>query len=143
VSSGWTVPQAAGQRPRRYYRLTGEGAVVARVELARLSAAGPAPARPGRPAPGSPGMRGERGLLRTGEFLVAVAARRLPAGVRDERYQEWAAELLAILQDPSAGPAWRRAAGMLGYCPGHHPRHRPEAGPGPLPQGPPRKRPAG
>jgi hypothetical protein len=61
-------------------------------------------------------MRGERGLLRTGEFLVAVAARRLPAGVRDERYQEWAAELLAILQDPSVGPAWRRAAGMLGYA---------------------------
>jgi hypothetical protein len=61
-------------------------------------------------------MRGEHGLLRTGEFLVAVAARRLPPGVRDERYQEWAAELLAILQDPSVGPAWRRAAGMLGYA---------------------------
>jgi PadR family transcriptional regulator, regulatory protein PadR len=55
VSSGWTVPQTAGQRPRRYYRLTAEGAMAARVELARLSAAGPAPARPGRPAPGSLG----------------------------------------------------------------------------------------
>jgi PadR family transcriptional regulator, regulatory protein PadR len=55
VSSGWAVPQMAGQRPRRYYRLTGEGATVARVELARLSAGGRAPARPGRPAPGSLG----------------------------------------------------------------------------------------
>jgi hypothetical protein len=61
-------------------------------------------------------MRGERGLLRTGEFLVALAARRLPAGVRDERYQEWTAELLAIVRDPSLRPAWRRAAGMLGYA---------------------------
>lgn len=61
-------------------------------------------------------MRGERGLLRVGEFLVARAARRLPTGVRDERYQEWAAELCAILRDPSLGPAWRRAAGMLGYA---------------------------
>jgi PadR family transcriptional regulator PadR len=55
VSSGWAVPQIAGQRPRRYYRLTGEGATVARVELARVSAAGRAPVRPGRPAPGSLG----------------------------------------------------------------------------------------
>jgi PadR family transcriptional regulator, regulatory protein PadR len=55
VSSGWAVPQMAGQRPRRYYRLTAEGATVARVELARLSAGGRAPARLGRPAPGSLG----------------------------------------------------------------------------------------
>ncbi len=61
-------------------------------------------------------MKGERGLLRAGEFLVARAARRLPAGVRDERYQEWAAELPAILRDPSLGPPWRRAARMLGYA---------------------------
>ena len=55
VTSGWAVPQIAGQRPRRYYRLTSEGATVARVELARLSAGGRAPARPGLPAPGSLG----------------------------------------------------------------------------------------
>jgi hypothetical protein len=61
-------------------------------------------------------MKGQRGLLRTGEFLVARAARRLPAGIRDERYREWAAELPAILQDPSLGPPWRRAARMLGYA---------------------------
>lgn len=52
VSSGWEVPQTPGQRPRRYYRLTGEGAAVARVELARLSGRGRAPARPGHPVPG-------------------------------------------------------------------------------------------
>lgn len=61
-------------------------------------------------------MKGDRGLLRTGEFLVARAARRLPARVRDERYREWAAELPAILRDPSLGPPWRRAALMLGYA---------------------------
>jgi hypothetical protein len=61
-------------------------------------------------------MKGERGLLRAGELLVARAARRLPARVRDERYREWAAELPAILRDPSLGPPWRRAARMLGYA---------------------------
>jgi hypothetical protein len=61
-------------------------------------------------------MKGERGLLRAGEFLVARAVRWLPAGVRDERYREWAAELPAILRDPSLGPPWRRAALMLGYA---------------------------
>ena len=61
-------------------------------------------------------MKGERGLLRTGEFLVACATRRLPARVRDERYREWAAELPAILQDPSLGSPGRRAARMLGYA---------------------------
>ena len=61
-------------------------------------------------------MKGERGLLRAGEFLVARAVRRLPAGVRDERYREWAAELPAILRDPSLGPSWRRAALMLSYA---------------------------
>ena len=61
-------------------------------------------------------MKGERGLLRTGEFLVARAARWLPARVRDERYREWAAELPAILRDPSLGPPWRRTARMLGYA---------------------------
>ena len=61
-------------------------------------------------------MRGERGLLRAGEFLVACAARWLPARVRDERYREWAAELPAILGDPGLGPPWRRAAAMAGYA---------------------------
>jgi hypothetical protein len=61
-------------------------------------------------------MKGERGLLRTGEFLVGRAVRRLPGRVRDERYREWAAELPAILRDPSLGPPWRRAARMLGYA---------------------------
>ncbi|MGH3286698.1 MAG: PadR family transcriptional regulator [Streptosporangiaceae bacterium] len=55
VTSGWETPQESGQRPRRYYRLTGEGAEVARVELARLPARGRAPARPGRPVPGRAG----------------------------------------------------------------------------------------
>jgi hypothetical protein len=61
-------------------------------------------------------MKGERQLLRAGELLVGHAARWLPARIRDERYREWAAELPAILRDPSLGPGWRRAARMLGYA---------------------------
>jgi hypothetical protein len=61
-------------------------------------------------------MSGERWLLRAGEFLVARAARRLPAGVRAERYQEWAAELPVILGDPEIKPAAARAARMLWFA---------------------------
>ena len=34
-------------------------------------------------------MRGERCALRAGEYLVSLACRRLPARIRQERYQEW------------------------------------------------------
>ena len=51
--SAWEILRADGERPRRYYRLTGEGIRVARLELAQLSARRRrAPARPVRPAPG-------------------------------------------------------------------------------------------
>ena len=63
-------------------------------------------------------MRGERRLLRIGEYLITRACRRLPAGTRDERYREWAAELPAILRDPDTRLAARRAARMLGYAAG-------------------------
>ena len=56
VTSGWETPRHEGERPRKYYRLTGEGIRAARLELARVS---PGPRRaavvPGRPAPGSLG----------------------------------------------------------------------------------------
>jgi PadR family transcriptional regulator, regulatory protein PadR len=55
VASAWETPQQEGQRPRKYYRLTGEGIRVARLELARASRGRPAPGRVGRPAPGSLG----------------------------------------------------------------------------------------
>jgi PadR family transcriptional regulator PadR len=56
VASAWETPQQEGQRPRKYYRLTGEGIRVARLELAQASARRQhAPARPGRPAPGRAG----------------------------------------------------------------------------------------
>ena len=56
VTSAWETPQQEGQRPRKYYQLTGEGIRVARLELAEASARRQrAPARPGHPAPGSPG----------------------------------------------------------------------------------------
>jgi hypothetical protein len=65
-------------------------------------------------------MRGERWLLRVGEFLVGRAARHLPAAARDQRYQEWAAELPAILGDPEIKPAAARAGRMLGPAPARH-----------------------
>ena len=56
VSSSWEAPVERGQRPRRYYKLTGEGVRVARLELAQArlaarqdSGAGVA----GRPVPGA------------------------------------------------------------------------------------------
>jgi PadR family transcriptional regulator, regulatory protein PadR len=55
VASAWEVPLQEGQRPRKYYRLTGEGIRVARLELAQASAGRRrAPARPARPAPENP-----------------------------------------------------------------------------------------
>jgi PadR family transcriptional regulator PadR len=56
VVSAWETPQEEGQRPRKYYKLTGEGIRIARLELAQASARRQrAPARPGHPAPGSLG----------------------------------------------------------------------------------------
>jgi PadR family transcriptional regulator PadR len=56
VTSAWETPQQDGQRPRKYYQLTGEGIRVARLELAQASARRQrAAARPGHPAPGSLG----------------------------------------------------------------------------------------
>ena len=55
VASAWETPQQEGQRPRKYYRLTGEGIRVARLELARVSRRERAPGHPGRLAPGRPG----------------------------------------------------------------------------------------
>ncbi len=56
VASAWETPQQHGQRPRKYYRLTGEGIRVARLELAEASARHRSvAARAGRPARESPG----------------------------------------------------------------------------------------
>jgi PadR family transcriptional regulator, regulatory protein PadR len=53
VTSAWETPQAGGERPRRYYQLTGEGIRVARLELAQVRAGQlRAPVRLGRAAPG-------------------------------------------------------------------------------------------
>ena len=41
VSSAWEPTEAGGRPPRRYYRLTDEGAETARQELARAAAARP------------------------------------------------------------------------------------------------------
>ena len=61
-------------------------------------------------------MRGERALLRIGVYLVGRACRRLPRETREDRYQEWAAELPAILHDPEIRLAPHRAVLMLGYA---------------------------
>jgi hypothetical protein len=59
---------------------------------------------------------GERWALRVGEYLVARACRRLPAGIREERYREWLAELPVILHDRDAGSALRRVVRMLAFA---------------------------
>jgi PadR family transcriptional regulator, regulatory protein PadR len=52
VTSAWETPHRDGQRPRRYYQLTGEGLEAARLELAQLSARrARGPGRRVRPAP--------------------------------------------------------------------------------------------
>jgi hypothetical protein len=61
-------------------------------------------------------MRGERHALRAGEFLVSRACRRLPARIREERYQEWLAELPVILHDRDTGPAPLRVVRMLAFA---------------------------
>jgi hypothetical protein len=61
-------------------------------------------------------MRGERSALRAGEYLVALACRRLPARIRQERYQEWLAELPVILRDRDTGPAPLRIVRMLAFA---------------------------
>ena len=55
VVSAWATPEQEGQRPRKYYRLTGEGIRVARLELARVSRHQHVPDRRGQLAPGSLG----------------------------------------------------------------------------------------
>ena len=61
-------------------------------------------------------MKGERHLLRLGEYLISRACQRLPQDTREERYQEWTAELPAILHDPQVRFAPWRAARMLAYA---------------------------
>ena len=61
-------------------------------------------------------MRGERQLLHLGEYLVGRACRQLPHDVREEQYQEWAAELPAILHDPQVRFASLRAVRMLAFA---------------------------
>ena len=61
-------------------------------------------------------MRGERQLLRLGEYLVGLACQQLPQDIREERCEEWAAELPAILHDPQIRLAPRRAMRMLAYA---------------------------
>jgi PadR family transcriptional regulator, regulatory protein PadR len=45
VTSAWETPSEEGQRPRRYYTLTGEGVRTARLELAQLTAVAGVPRR--------------------------------------------------------------------------------------------------
>jgi hypothetical protein len=58
------------------------------------------------------------GSHRLAEYLIRRASRRLPADIGAERYQEWAAELPAILHDPDIRFAPRRAARALRYAAG-------------------------
>ena len=61
-------------------------------------------------------MDGKSWVPRAGEYLVGRAARYLPPSIREERHQEWSAELPVILNDPSVRPAVRRAVRMLWFA---------------------------
>jgi hypothetical protein len=54
-------------------------------------------------------VTGRPAAQRAAEFLIRRACRRLPAGMREDRYREWTAELGAIRHDrpvrPLASPA--------------------------------------
>lgn len=63
---------------------------------------------------------------RIAERLIRRSCRRLPGSTRDERYREWAAEILAILEDPDVRHESLRQARALSYALGiwkcsHHP----------------------
>jgi hypothetical protein len=66
---------------------------------------------------------------RAAEYLLRHACRRLPAGARDERYREWAAELPAILRDPDIRWPLLRSARAFRYAAGIYrsARHLPGA----------------
>lgn len=52
LTSEWETPAEDGQRPRKYYMLTGEGIQVVRQELAEFAASRGGPAYGTRPVPG-------------------------------------------------------------------------------------------
>lgn len=63
-------------------------------------------------------MSGTPAIRRIGGMLIRVACRRLPAGLRAERYREWTAELPAILDDATIRSPTVRALRMLAFCAG-------------------------
>ena len=110
VGSAWETPQQEGERPRKYYRLTGEG-----VRIARLSSRGPPPAASARPPDQAARYQGawderEAAVAAPRRVPGAPGLPRLPQEIREEHYREWAAELPAILPR-SPGPARAVARG--------------------------------
>jgi hypothetical protein len=63
-------------------------------------------------------VTGRPGAQRAAEFLIRRACRRLPVGMRDDRYREWTAELPAIWHDPGIRIAAVRSARTLLYSAG-------------------------
>jgi hypothetical protein len=75
--------------------------------------------------PGERAVTGRR-AGQIAERVIRGSCRRLPAGTRDERYREWAAEIPAILDDAGTRPAVLRAVRAVVYALGvwkcaHHP----------------------
>jgi hypothetical protein len=63
-------------------------------------------------------VTGFAGGERLAVYLIGRACHGLPAEIRAERYQEWAAELPAILGDPDVRLAPVRTARALGFAVG-------------------------
>ncbi len=52
------------------------------------------------------------------ERIIRLGCRRLPAGLRDERYREWTAELPAVLTDPGIRNAAVRSVRAVSFAAG-------------------------
>jgi hypothetical protein len=63
-------------------------------------------------------VTGRPATLRLARFLIRRACRRLPGGLRQERYREWTAELPAILDDPQIRSRIRRAVRTVRFAAG-------------------------
>jgi hypothetical protein len=63
-------------------------------------------------------VTGRPATLRLARFLIRRACRPLPGRARQERYQEWTAELPAILDDPQIRSGTRRAVRTLRFAAG-------------------------
>ena len=114
VTSAWETPQQEGQRPRKYYQLTGEGIRIARLELAQTSSPSARTSPPWPPRTREPGVRGERQLLRSANTWWA-GPQRLPRASGRSGTGNGPPSCRDPARSPDR-PTPRRAVRMLAYA---------------------------